>query len=120
MNHRDLAIPILPGRSLTGTIAFYERLGFDGEIVGEGYAILTRGDLEIHFFSHPAVEAATSHAGCYLRVADVDSLYEAFQTADLPTRGIPRIDRLEDKPWGMREFAVIDEDGNLLRIGQAL
>jgi uncharacterized glyoxalase superfamily protein PhnB len=23
----------------------------------------------------------------------------------------------EDKPWGMREFAVVDPDGSLLRIG---
>lgn len=120
MNHRDLAIPILPGRSLPDTIAFYQRLGFDGEIVGEAYAILTRGDLEIHFFAHPEVEAATSHAGCYLRVADVDALYTAFRTAGLPARGRPRMDVLENKPWGMREFAVIDEDGNLLRVGQVL
>lgn len=120
MTHRDLAIPILPGRSLPETIAFYERLGFDGEIVGDAYAILTRGDLEIHFFEHPEVDAAASHAGCYLRVADVDAIYRAFQTAGLQARGIPRMDTLQDKPWGMREFAVIDEDGNLLRVGQVL
>jgi hypothetical protein len=30
------------------------------------------------------------------------------------------MDALEDKPWGLREFAVIDPDGNLLRIGQLL
>ena len=30
------------------------------------------------------------------------------------------MDRLEDKPWGMREFAVIDPDGSLLRIGQVI
>lgn len=120
MNPRDLAIPILPGRSLPATIAFYERLGFDGEIVGQAYAILTRGDLEIHFFEYPEVNAAISHAGCYLRVADVDALYEAFQAAHLPPQGIPRMDKLENKPWGMREFAVIDEDGNLLRIGKVI
>jgi hypothetical protein len=27
---------------------------------------------------------------------------------------------LEDKPWGLREFAVVDPDGNLLRIGQLI
>jgi len=27
---------------------------------------------------------------------------------------------LEDKPWGLREFAVIDLDGNLVRIGQII
>jgi len=27
------------------------------------------------------------------------------------------MDALEDKPWGLREFAVVDPDGNLLRVG---
>ena len=35
-------------------------------------------------------------------------------------RGLPRMDTIEDRPWGMREFVIVDEDGNLLRIGQAL
>jgi hypothetical protein len=30
------------------------------------------------------------------------------------------MDAIEDKPWGLREFAVIDPDGNLLRIGQII
>lgn len=120
MDAQDLAIPILPSRSLEQTLAFYGRLGFEGEIVGEAYAIFTRGPLELHFFLHTGLTPADSFAGCYLRVADVDSLYAAMCAVGLPARGIPRIDRLEDKPWGMREFAVIDEDGNLLRVGQEL
>ena len=36
----------------------------------------------------------------------------------LPKRGIPRMDGIDYKPWGMRELAVFDEDGNLLRVGQ--
>jgi catechol 2,3-dioxygenase-like lactoylglutathione lyase family enzyme len=122
MKSTDLAIPILPSRSLPSTLAFFERLGFEGEILGEGdgYAILTRGDLELHFFLHTELVPAESWAGCYLRVADVEPLYKAFLTAGLPQRGIPRMDAIEDKPWGMREFAVVDEDGNLLRVGQEL
>ncbi len=118
----DLAIPILPSRSLPGTLAFFARLGFEGEILGEGdaYAILTRGDLELHFVLHAALVPAESWAGCYLRVADVESLYKAFLEAGLPRRGIPRMDTIENKPWGMREFAIVDEDGNLLRVGQVL
>lgn len=120
MKSRDLAIPILPSRSLPSTLAFYERLGFDGEILGAGdaYAILTREDLEIHFFLHTDLVPADSWAGCYLRVADIQPLYEAFLSARLPLHGIPRMDTIEDKPWGTREFAVVDEDGNLLRVGQ--
>jgi hypothetical protein len=30
------------------------------------------------------------------------------------------MERLEDKPWGLREFAIVDPDGNLLRIGQVI
>ena len=117
---RDLAIPTLPSRSLQATLDFYARLGFDGEIVGDAYAILTRGEVEIHFFLHTTVVAADSWAGCYVRVADVAPLYRAFQAAQLPAKGIPRMDVLADKPWGMREFAVVDEDGSLLRIGQVI
>ena len=118
----DLVIPILPGRSLPATLAFYARLGFGGRLLGEGdsYAIVRRGEVELHFFPHPALNPAELHAGCYIRVADAHAWYRAFQAAGLPSRGIPRMDALGDKPWGMREFAVVDEDGNLLRIGQVI
>jgi hypothetical protein len=44
---------------------------------------------------------------------------------DLRTRweqreSIARVSALEDKPWGLREFALLDEDNNLLRIGQRI
>jgi hypothetical protein len=53
-------------------------------------------------------------------VADVDSIYIAFSAAGLPGQGIPRLDRLENKPWGLREFALVDADGNLVRVGQVI
>ena len=117
----DVAIPILPSRSLGATLVFYGKLRFEGGLRGNGdYAIVRRGPLEIHFFAHPDLVPAESFAGCYLRVCDVDAIYRDFTAAGLPHTGIPRQDALQDKPWGMREFAVIDEDGNLVRIGQVL
>ncbi|PPU63241.1 glyoxalase/bleomycin resistance/extradiol dioxygenase family protein [Xanthomonas codiaei] len=121
-NTTDQTIPILPSRSITQTLAFYRRLGFEGDAHPHdaGYAILRRGDLELHFFAHPDLDPASCYAGCYLRVSDVDALHAAMQAAALPARGIPRIDAVGDKPWGMREFAIVDESGNLLRIGQVI
>ena len=118
----DLAIPTLPSRSLPATLAFYERLGFAGKQLGAGgsYAIVKRGDVELHFFPHPGLDPAQCYAGAYVRVADVRALYRALQAAALPAKGIPRIEALEPKPWGLLEFAIVDEDGNLLRIGQVL
>jgi catechol 2,3-dioxygenase-like lactoylglutathione lyase family enzyme len=119
MQPYDLAIPILPSRSLNDTLAFYQRLGFDGKIHARGdYAILTRGTVELHFFIHRELRPAESSAGCYIRVSDVDTIYRAFASAKLPAKGIPRQDTLADKPWAMREFAIVDPDGNLIRIGQ--
>lgn len=104
------------------TINFYRRLGFEGEIVSPAndYAIADRGSLEIHFFLHESLAPHESAFGCYFRVNHVDALYAEFSAVGLPSAGIPRITSLEDKPWGMREFAIIDEDGSLIRVGQEL
>ena len=122
MQSPDLAIPILPSRAIDNTVAFYARLGFEGgaHASDAGYAILRRGAVELHFFTHRELVPAESSAGCYIRVGDVESIYKAFSAAQLPPRGIPRIDALEDKPWGLREFALVDPDGNLLRVGQVI
>ena len=122
MQQRDLAIPTLPSRSITATVAFYKQLGFEGgpHAFNSAYAILERGDIELHFFAHETLNPAESSAGCYLRVLDVERIYRDFSSSQLPRHGIPRMDALEDKPWGLREFAVVDPDGNLLRIGQVI
>ena len=122
MQQHDLAIPILPSRSVERTVEFYRQFGFDGKIWGAPYfyGILTRGSIEMHFFTYSEHEPADSFAGCYIRVQNVDEMYQVFAKANLPAVGIPRIDRLESKPWGMREFAVVDSDGNLIRIGQKI
>jgi catechol 2,3-dioxygenase-like lactoylglutathione lyase family enzyme len=122
MQTYDLAIPILPCRSVSATVAFYQRLGFEGGAheSNHEYAILQRGAVELHFFTHKELIPAESFAGCYIRVLDVESIYSAFLQSQLPSAGIPRMDSLENKPWGLREFAVVDLDGNLLRIGQII
>ena len=118
MASADQAIPVLPSRSLPRTLAFYERLGFEGRLLAGGtYAILTRGSVELHFFPHPSLVPGDCYAGCYVRVADVDAMHASFARTALPETGIPRMDGVEDKPWGMREFALVDADGNLIKVG---
>ena len=56
--------------------------------------------------------------GCYLYVEDADALYAEFSRLDLPGAGIPRLHGAPtDTDYGLREFALVDLDGNLLRIG---
>ncbi len=117
----ELAIPTLPCRSLILTLGFYGRLGFGVRASMGGtdaYAILERGTLELHFFEMPWLDPDESYAGCYIRVDDLDALHEDFsRILQLPDFGIPRLSPIEQKPWGMREFHLVDPDGNLLRVG---
>ena len=104
------------------TRTFYEGLGFvaTGWWPSEfgGYAILKRGDLEMHFFSYSDLSPLTNYAGCYWRVNDVEVLHAGCVGTGLPTAGTPRLTSIEEKPWGMREFALVDPNGNLIRVGQ--
>jgi catechol 2,3-dioxygenase-like lactoylglutathione lyase family enzyme len=122
MQPYDLAIPTLPCRSVSAAVAFYERLGFEGGAheSNREYAILRRGAVELHFFTHKELVPANSSSGCYIRVLDVEGVYRSLSSSQLPRTGIPRMGVLEDKPWGLREFAIVDADGNLLRIGQII
>src|SRR5919205_3743755 len=119
-----VAIPILPARDLDETRGFYERLGFrtTGWWPREfgGYAILVRGDLIMHFFAFKDISPEQNYAQCYWRVQDVDALYAECYAAGLPGSGTPRLATVENKPWGTREFAFSDPNGNLVRVGQLI
>ena len=56
----------------------------------------------------------------YLRASDIDALYRDFSIARLPARGIPSLGGIEKKFYRMREFRLVDPNGNLLRVGEPL
>jgi catechol 2,3-dioxygenase-like lactoylglutathione lyase family enzyme len=114
--------PILPSRDLAATSAFYERLGFEevGLWPGE-YLIVMRSEAGLHFFHSPSSDPYRSDAGCYVYVEDADSLHAEFSRLDLPREGIPRLHGPpSETDYGLREFALVDPDGNLLRMGSPL
>ena len=44
---------------------------------------------------------------------DLDGTYADFQKLGIPTEGPPTV-----RPWGERDFLVVDPDGNLVECGQ--
>jgi len=116
----ERAEPILPARDLAEIREFYGRLGFRawfGEASAWPYEIVSRGNLVLHFYLDTALNPAGNSAGCYWRLEDADMLYHEFAALELPGEGIPRLTPPADQPWGMREFALVDPSGNLMRIG---
>ena len=112
----DVAIPILASLDFAETTAFYEKLGFRTLGVMADYAIVVRDGLEIHFWKCDDRHIAENTA-CYIRVSDVDRIYRELSAVEAAPG---RVGTLEDKPWGMREFAIWDPHGNLLRVGQTI
>jgi catechol 2,3-dioxygenase-like lactoylglutathione lyase family enzyme len=107
-------VPVLASLNIDETVSFYRRaLGFDALLKQDGYAIVARDGVEIHFWlcSEPNIAQNTS---CYVRVADADAMYEELK-ATYPDLAPPA-----SRPWGMRELYVIDPHGNLLKFGQRL
>lgn len=118
------AIPILPARDLDETEAFYARVGFTTRFrdprIDAHYLIVERDGVELHFFTHAELDPWTSSAGCYWRVTDADAWHQACAALAIPEQGIPRLTRPENRPWGMREFALVDPNGTLVRVGHVL
>ena len=112
--------PMLRTWDLPGSIAFYtEILGFACERASEewGWASLRRDDAAI-MLARPDVHAgATAPAftgSLYLKTDDVDSLWARLK--DRVRISYP----IETFDYGMREFAIYDNNGYVLQFGQPL
>lgn len=107
-------VPVLPSLDLERTQRFYaDRLGFDALFTYPDYAISARDDVELHFWLTDDADLPRS-SSCYVRVVGIDALYAELLASDV----IHPNGALEQKPWGVKEFGVLDGDGNLLKFGE--
>ena len=118
----EYAVPILPSRDLNETLAFYLRLGFENRGAPPevwDYLIIGRGGIELHFYADPEVEPLTTSASCYVRTADSAALHREWDGVGVPTDPVTgsRLQAPVDTDYGMREFALVDPSGNLVRVG---
>ncbi|MGA5821805.1 bleomycin resistance protein [Kitasatospora sp. NPDC094028] len=118
----DYAVPVLPSRDLAETLDFYGRLGFEPRgdwIADHGYLIVARGSVELHFRYDPQVDPLATAGSCYVHVADADALHRAWAEIGVPGDEATgsRLTEPAETPYRMREFALVDRSGNLLRIG---
>jgi catechol 2,3-dioxygenase-like lactoylglutathione lyase family enzyme len=107
----------LPSRDFDRTEAFYGALGFERSYRGDGWMILKRRGLELEFFPHPDCDPKSSWFSTCLRLDDPEALLEEWRGAGLPgdPKSIPRLTGFFKPPGAPRMFALVDEDGSLLR-----
>ncbi len=112
--------PRLPMRDKQITQDFYVNiLGFHvfGNMDFPDYLMLEKQGIEIHFFLFKALDLKENYGQVYIRSNDIDADYMEFldHKAIIHPNG-----HLEDKPWGQREFSILDPDNNLLTFGQSV
>lgn len=107
------AVPLLPSLNIRETIDFYEaKLGFVATNYGN-YAILKYKNTEIHLVM-TSEKINTQRAACLIMVDNIEDLYTT-----LSAKGLVHLKgKLTDKPWGHKEFTIIDNNNNLIRFGQ--
>jgi hypothetical protein len=110
--------PKLPMRNKTVTKDYYiDKLGFEqlGDVDYPDYLMLLKDTVEIHFFKFKDLNPKQNYGQVYIRTAGIDKLYEDFVAKGI---AIHPNGKLEVKPWGQKEFSLLDPDHNLLTFGQ--
>lgn len=113
-------IPKLPMRNKALTKNFYiKQLGFTdiGGADYEGYLLVKKENVEIHFFEFKGLDPKENYGQVYIRTNDIESLYQSMLDN---TNEIHPAGHLQTKPWGQKEFAMLDPDSNLLTFGQSI
>jgi len=103
------AIPSMPLADIAAGIAHYrDVLGFKINYAQENLGVMDRDAIRILL-----VPRKQGTASCYIYVRDADALH-----AELVASGANVLGEPESHPWGLRDFVVLDPEGNELTFGQ--
>ncbi|MEZ5043806.1 MAG: VOC family protein [Saprospiraceae bacterium] len=112
--------PKLPMRNKALTRDYYvTQLGFEefGNTSFDNYLMIQKDSVQIHFFEFRELDPKENYGQVYIRTDDIDQLYQSFLEKKL---SIHPAGALQMKPWGQKEFAMLDPDHNLLTFGQSV
>jgi len=109
------ATPVLASLDIERSVEFFcSSLGFSKLHVQQGvYGVITRGSVSIHFWAC-ADRHIAENTSCRVRVEGIHTLFLACTALNIVHPNAP----LEEKPWGSREFAILDPDGNLVTFAE--
>ncbi len=112
--------PKLPMRNKSATRDFYlNKLDFQefGSADFDGYLMVQKDTIQIHFFEFKELDPKQNYAQVYIRTDDIDKIYQSLlnRKTSIHPNG-----PLQMKPWGQREFSLLDPDNNLLTFGQSM
>jgi len=112
--------PKLPMRDKEATRDYYlNKLGFKefGNADYDGYLMVEKDNIQIHFFEFKELDPKQNYGQVYIRTDEIDPFYESLKTKNIT---MSSNEGPELKPWGQKEFSLLDPDNNLLTFGQSV
>ena len=82
----------------------------------DDYLMLRRDEIELHFFLFKGLDPHKNYGQVYIRVYHIEEFYQQLVKDGVM---IHPNGPLATKPWGQREFSLLDPDGNLLTFGES-
>lgn len=111
--------PKLPMRNKSLTMDYYiNKLGF--QLFGNdypAYLMIQKDNIQIHFFEFRDLDPKENYGQVYIRTDNIDALYQSMLDRKME---IHPAAPLELKPWGQKEFSMLDPDNNLLTFGESV
>ncbi len=112
--------PKLPMRNKAKTREYYiDFLGFREYGTNEypEYLMIEKDEVQLHFFLFESLNPKENYGQVYIRTNDINTLYQVLLNNNVP---IHPNGKLGARPWGQKEFSLLDPDHNLLTFGQAI
>ena len=107
----------VPARDFALSKQFYQDLGFELAWSSDDLAYMRHGDCSFllqNFYNE-------EHAGnfmMHLLVTDVEAWWQQVEARKIASKYGTKTEPPEDRPWGLRDFVLVDPTGVLWRIGQ--
>jgi catechol 2,3-dioxygenase-like lactoylglutathione lyase family enzyme len=111
---------VLAVQDLAKSSAYYQhQLGFTSLWTDGGWHFLSREKFFVMLGEcsddRSAFETRNHSYFAYIDVENIDALYQEYQSKDIEIHS-----KIENKPWGQREFSVRTIDGHRMMFGEAL
>lgn len=103
-----------PVSQIDAAVVYYrDTLGFQVNYSDSGIGVMDRDEARILLV--PRRPPFIGPAACYIYVEDANALHGALVARNVNVQGAPT-----DHPWGLRDFSLLDPDGNRITFGQPL